>query len=151
MINNIGIEEVNLDGFQIVRSEMFFHFPRKGEATCTVWPTRISFSKLALTLLNSCEYVRIEINPNTKCLLVVPVTSKDKDSIRWIKGQKEFTVRNMESKQFGDILYSAWGLNPQCNYRAAGRLISSKGKVMLLFDFSEAEMWKSKKAGNESE
>ena len=36
MVNSIGIEEVNLDGFQIVRSEMFLHFPRKGEATCTV-------------------------------------------------------------------------------------------------------------------
>lgn len=151
LVTAIGIEEVNLDGFQIVRSEMFLHFPRKGEATCTVWPTKISFSKLALTSLNSCEYVRIEINPNTKCLLVVPVTSKDKDSIRWIKGQKEFTVRNMESKQFGDILYSTWGLNPQCNYRAAGRLISSKGKVMLLFNFTDAEMWKGKKAGKDSE
>ena len=142
MIKSIGIEEVNLDGFQIVRSEMFLHSPRKGDATCTVWPTKISFSKLALTSLNSCEYVRIEINPSTKCLLVVPVTSKDKDSIRWIKGQREFSVRNMESKQFGDILYSAWGLNPECNYRATGRLISSKGKVMLLFDFTDAEMWK---------
>lgn len=151
MIKSIGIEEVNLDGFQIVRSEMFLHSPRKGDATCTVWPTKISFSKLALTSLNSCEYVRIEINPSTKCLLVVPVTSKDKDSIRWIKGQKEFTVRNMESKQFGDILYSTWGLNPQCNYRAAGRLISSKGKVMLLFNFTDAEMWKGKKAGKDSE
>ena len=151
MIKSISIEEVNLDGFQIVRSEMFLHSPRKGDATCTVWPTKISFSKLALTSLNSCEYVRIEINPSTKCLLVVPVTSKDKDSIRWIKGQREFSVRNMESKQFGDILYSAWGLNPECNYRATGRLISSKGKVMLLFDFTDAEMWKGRKVGKDSE
>ena len=116
-------------------------------STCTIWPTRISFSKQALITLNNCEFVRIEINPNNKCLLVIPVTSKDKDSIRWIKGQKSFTVRNMESKNFGDLLYSTWGLNPECNYRTTGKLVSSKGKVMLLFNFSDAEMWKTKKAG----
>ena len=145
MLNHI--EELTLDGFQVVRAEMFLHFPRKGESTCTIWPTRISFSKQALITLNSCEFVRIEINPNNKCLLVIPVTSKDKDSIRWIKGQKSFTVRNMESKNFGDLLYSTWGLNPECNYRTTGKLVSSKGKVMLLFNFSDAEMWKTKKVG----
>ena len=149
MLNSI--EEVSLEGFQVVRAEMFLHLPRKGDATCTVWPTKISFSRLALTALNNCEYVRIEINPTTKCMLVIPVTSKDKDSIRWIKGQKEFSVRNMESKTFGDLLYSSWELNPECNYRATGKLISSKGKVMLLFNFSEAEMWKTKKAGTARE
>jgi hypothetical protein len=149
MLNSI--EEVSLEGFQVVRAEMFLHLPRKGDATCTVWPTKISFSRMALTALNNCVYVRIEINPTSKCMLVIPVTSKDKDSIRWIKGQKEFSVRNMESKTFGDLLYSFWELNPECNYRATGKLISSKGKVMLLFNFSEAEMWKTKKAGTARE
>lgn len=145
MLNSI--EELSLDGFQIVRADMFLHLPRKGDATCTIWPTKLSFSKLALNALNSCEYVRIEINPTSKCMLVVPVTSKDKDSIRWIKGQKEYSVRNMESKTFGDLLYSSWGLNPECNYRATGKLVSSNGKVMLLFDFANAEMWKTKRQG----
>lgn len=146
-----SIEEITLEGFQIVRADMFTHLPRKGAATCTIWPTKISFGKNALFALNNCEYMRMEINPATKCMLVIPVSSKDKDSIRWVKGQKEFSIRNMESKQFGDLLYASWGLDPQSNYRAAGKLISSKGKVMLLFDFSEAEMWKSKKAGTDSE
>lgn len=108
---------------------------------------RLNEKVLILDAKYYCEFVRIEINPNNKCLLVIPVTSKDKDSIRWIKGQKSFTVRNMESKNFGDLLYSTWGLNPECNYRTTGKLVSSKGKVMLLFNFSDAEMWKTKKAG----
>ena len=49
MLNNI--EELTLDGFQVVRAEMFLHLPRKGESTCTIWPTRISFSKQALITL----------------------------------------------------------------------------------------------------
>ena len=90
-----SIEEITLEGFQIVRSDMFTHLPRKGAATCTLWPTKISFGKNALFALNNCEYMRMEINPATKCMLVIPVSSKDKDSIRWVKGQKEFSIRNM--------------------------------------------------------
>ncbi len=143
---NYSIEELNLNGFQIVKAEMFVHPPRKGEATCSVWPTKIFFSKLCLEMLNNCEFVRIEVNPNTKCLLVVPVSSNDRDGIRWIKGQKDLTIRNMESKAFGTQLYRTWNLDPELNYRAKGRLVSSNKKIMMLFDFSNAEVWKTKKA-----
>ncbi|MBQ3372822.1 MAG: hypothetical protein IJI45_04830 [Anaerolineaceae bacterium] len=51
----------------------------------------------------------------------------------------------MESKLFGDEIYRAWGLDPEYNYRAVGRLVSARNKIMLLFDFSNAENWKTKK------
>lgn len=145
------VEELSLDGFQIVKSEMFLHLPRKGDATCTIWPTKISFSRTSLQTLNNCEYVRLEVNPTTKCLLVAPAPSTDKDSIRWIKGQKEYFVRNMESRVFGEEIYRAWGLDPEYNYRATGRLVSARNKIMLLFDFSTAENWKTKKVDGQSE
>lgn len=138
------IEEINLEGFQVVKSNMFLHTPRKIDATCTVWPTRIAFNKLTLEKLNYCEYVKIQVNPKTKCLLVMPVSSADKDSIRWIKGNKEKLIRNMESKAFGEQLYQSWGLNPEYNYRSVGRLVSVNQKVMMLFDFRECEMWKNR-------
>ncbi len=141
------IEEVSLEGFQIVASDMFSHLPRKKDATCTIWPTKLSFSKLALSALNNCEYVRIEVNPRTKCLIVLPVTSSDPDSIRWIMGTKEFSIRNMESKRFGDQVYQSWGLDMDYNYRAVGRLVTANKKVMMLFDFNGAERWKTKKEG----
>ena len=137
-----ALEEINLDGFQIVKSEMFAHLPRKTDPTCSIWSTKLSFSKLCIELLNNCEFIRIEVNPNTRCLLVIPTPSTDKDSIRWIKGIKDKNVRNMESKQFGDEIYKAWGLDPEYNYRAIGRLVSARNKIMLLFDFNNAEMWK---------
>ena len=149
MIN--AIEELSMDGFQIVRADMFVHLPRKGDPTCSIWPTKISFSKLVLQQLNNCEYVRIEVNPQTKCLLVIPVSSSDKNSIRWVKGQKDLYVRNMESKAFGDEIYRTWRLDHGYNYRSIGRLVSAKGKVMMLFDFNDAEIWKTKKDGDECE
>ena len=56
------IPEISLDGYQVVKGEMFIHFPRKSEAACTLWPTSISFNKMALQTLNNCERIRIEIN-----------------------------------------------------------------------------------------
>ena len=145
------VEELSLDGFQIVKSEMFLHLPRKADPTCTIRPTKISFSRMSLQALNNCEYVRLEVNPKTKCLLVAPTPSTDKDSIRWIKGQKEHSVRNMESRLFGEEIYRAWKLDPEYNYRAVGKLVSARNKIMLLFDFSTAENWKTKKADDKGE
>lgn len=141
------IEEVSLEGFQIVASDMFVHLPRKSDATCTIWPTKLSFSKLVLSSLNNCEYVRIEVNPRTKCLIVLPVSSGDKNSIRWVKGTKELSVRNMESRRFGEQVYKSWGLDMDYNYRAVGRLVTANQKVMMLFDFNDAELWKAHKSG----
>ena len=147
MLQISPIEEVSLDGFQIVSSDMFIRRPRNSDPTCSIWPTQLSFSKLAISSLNNCEYVRIEVNPKTKCLVVIPVTSSDKNSIRWVKGKKEIFARNMESKRFGGLIYNTWGLDPNYNYRAVGRLVTVNKKVMMLFDFNNAELWQSKKGG----
>jgi len=146
MNNYVPLEEVSLEGFQIVKSEMFLHFTQKKDPTCTIWPHRINFNKQSLMKLNNCEYVRIEVNPITKCLLVIPVPSTDKNSIRWVKGKKEICTRLLESRAFGSEIYKTWGFDEDYNYRSAGKLVSSQNKVMLLFDFKEAEVWKSRRA-----
>lgn len=140
------IEEMTLEGFQIVSASMFHHPPRKCEATCTIWPTRISFNKLTLEKLHYCDYIKIQVNPTTKCLLLSPVTSSDKDSIRWVKGEKEKFLRNLESKAFGEQLYQKWGLDADYNYRTIGRLVTVNQKVMILFDFNHPEVWKTTKS-----
>ena len=140
------IEEMTLEGFQIVSASMFHHPPRKCEATCTIWPTRISFNKLTLEKLHYCDYIKIQVNPTTKCLLLSPVTSSDKDSIRWMKGEKEKFLRNLESKAFGEQLYQKWGLDADYNYRTVGRLVTVNQKVMILFDFNHPEVWKTTKS-----
>lgn len=139
-----GIPEISMDGFQVVSGEMFTHIPRKSEPTCTLWSTSLGFSKMAVTALNGCERVRIEINPQKRCILVVPVTTKDKDGIRWIKSIKEPVARKIECKQFTAQLFSLWEWKEDYVYRSVGRVVSADQKVMMLFDFSEPESWKSK-------
>jgi len=82
------------------------------------------------------------VNPVRKGLLVVPVTVKDRDCVRWIKSIKNPTIRKMECCQFARQLYETWGFNPELNYRAIGKLVAADNKVMLLFDFSDPESWK---------
>ena len=125
------LEELDLAGFKVVSSEMFAPKVRKTTPGCTLWPTKTSFNKTALQALNNCEFVLMQVNPETKCLLIMPVNSKDKDSIRWVKGQKEIHSRTMESRAFCEELYKTWDLDPASNYRAVGRLVSVRNKVAI--------------------
>ena len=147
MLHDTSIKEISLEGFKVVSGDMFAHLPRKSEATCTLWPTAMSFSKQALIFLGNCEHIRIEVNAAKKGLLVVPVTTKDRDCVRWIKSIKNPTVRKMECCNCTRQLYETWGLNGELNYRAVGKLVTADNKVMLLFDFSNPESWKRVEAG----
>ncbi len=141
------IEEISVEGFKVVSGDLFVHLPRKSGPTCTIWSNSINFSKTALVALNNCERIRIEVNPEKRCILIVPVTSKDKDGIRWVKNVKEPMTRKMECKQFTMQLFDTWGWRYDYVYRASGKLVSADKKVMLLFDFSEPENWKCKEKG----
>ena len=77
-------------------------------------------------------------------MLVVPVTEKDKDNVRWTKNSKDPAVRMIECVAFTSQLYESWHWENELAYRATGRIVSSDKKVMLLFDFSDAESWKYK-------
>lgn len=145
---NNSIPEISLDGFKVVSGDMFAHLPKKGEPTCTLWNTSISFSMMALQSLNGCERVRIEVNPKTKGLLVVPVTIQDKDGIRWVQGENKITPKKIYCRNFSSQLYQTWRFNSQRVYRAKGNLVSFDKKVMLLFDFSKPESWQYREGKN---
>lgn len=138
------IQEISRDGFKVVSGEMFRRAFRMSAPSSTIWPNKISFSKAALTALNNCERVRFEINEDKHCLLVVPVTEKDKDNVKWTKSSKVPTVRMMECTAFTSQLYESWNWKKDYTYRTSGRIVSVDKKVMLLFDFNNAETWQYK-------
>lgn len=139
------VQEISMDGFQVVSGSMFSNMPRSMRPTCTLWPGSINFSKYSIYLLNNCERVRIEVNTAKRCILIVPVTASDRDGVRWMKsaGQK-VDARKMDCSQFTQPLYEAWGWDREYVYRAVGQLVTSDRKVMLLFDFNYPEKWKGK-------
>ena len=115
-----------------------------GRPTATLWPNSISFSRAALQALNMCERIRVEVNPTKRCILIVPVTEKDKDNVRWLKSRNEPAARKIECTDFTSQLYDSWGWKKDLAYRVTGRIVTAEKKVMLLFDFSLPESWKHK-------
>lgn len=138
------IQEISKEGFQVVSGQMFQRVLRLGQPTATIWPNSVSFSKAALQALNVCERIRIEVNAAKRCILIVPVTEKDPDNVRWLKSGKELTARKIECTAFTSQLYNSWGWKKDLAYRVTGRIVTAEKKVMLLFDFSAPENWKYK-------
>lgn len=136
------IQEISKEGFQVVSAEMF-RSPQRSDKPCmTLWNNSISFNKAALVALNNCERVRIEVNAEKGMILLVPVTIKDKDGIRWMKTGKAPQARRMDCVAFTTQLYKRWGWDKDYVYRTSGRIVTSEKKVMLLFDFDDKESWK---------
>ena len=77
------VEPISIEGFQVVSGELFSRVSSCASPSCTIWSSGITFNRLALTALNCCERIRLEVHPQKKSLLAVPVTVKDKDSIIW--------------------------------------------------------------------
>ena len=147
MAVNDEIQEISKEGFQVVSGEMFRRVLRLGQPTATIWPSSITFSKASLQALNMCERIRIEVNSAKHCILIIPVTEKDKDNVRWLKTGKDPSARKIECSAFTSQLYDSWGWKKDLAYRVVGRVVTAEKKVMLLFDFSVPESWKFKDKG----
>ena len=142
--------EINIDGFQVVKGDMFQVSYRRQAITLSIWNDEISFSKAAIDALHGCERVRIEINPSTRNILIIPVTEQDKDNVRWAKTSSDgIKPRKINCTRFSKLLYKTWGWNLEMAYKAEGKVVTYNQKVLLLFDFSKAEYWKCKKAAND--
>ena len=137
-----AVNEISMDGFQIVSSDFFSFATRSNSPTLTVWDGSIGFSKQDILLLNSCENIMIQINAKEKKALVVPTKSSDKDAIKWVKRLDPVEARKIKCPKLTDKLYEMWDWDKDCVYRTNGRLVTAGSKVMLLFDFAHPEQWK---------
>lgn len=71
-----NLNEISMEGFQVVSSDFFCTVSRVSAPTITVWDGSIGFSKQDLILLNSCENVIMQVNAPEKKILVIPTTSR---------------------------------------------------------------------------
>ena len=136
------VNEISIDGFQVVSGDFFTKTTRIAAPTFTIWDGCIGFSKQDLIMLNSCENIIIQINTADRKILITPTTSKDKDAITWLKRTNPLEAKKISCAKLTDKLYEAWGWDKHFVYRAIGKLVSSGTKVMLYFDFSSPETWK---------
>lgn len=142
MQEDFVIGDISMDGFQVVRG---LYFSRMLEPSLTLWSTSVSFNVPAYNALNNCESVQLLVNLEKRTILIKPVPSKEPDAINWIRDPSSPKTTKMECSLFTRQLFSKWGWDDTCRYRANGKLVKYDRKLMLLFDFNRPELWKGMK------
>ena len=59
-MNDYFLNEIDLDGFQVVKSQ---YFQKQAEPVLTLWATSMAFGQGAYQALNSCESIQLMIIP----------------------------------------------------------------------------------------
>ena len=142
-----ALEEVGLQGFQLVKSQ---YFARQVDPVMTLWETAVSFGTAAYAALDKCEFVNVYVDYDKRKILIKPTTSKDPDAIKWIKNMDKPASVRLECTLFARHVFEAWKYDKSFRYRTYGKLVQSDKKVMLLFDFTSPEVWKGQKMVREN-
>ena len=134
--------EISLDGYQVVNKELFQNNYGRHQITMTMWPNAICFSKSAIVAMNSCQHIRLHISKTDKTVLIGAATEKDPNSIKWVTGLKEVNPRKLDCPKLAAPLYQKWNLDKVKVYKTIGEIVVVDKKVMLLFNYDDAESWK---------
>lgn len=137
--------EVSLEGYQIVPGMMF---NRATDPSMTIWYGSVAFNSVCFSTLNDCAAIQIMVNTKEKKIIIIPCPSKDKDAILWHKPSQKQKSKKIDCGKFMQPIFKMWELDKELHYRTTGRVVSSGGKVMLLFDFNNPEAWKGLKMVN---
>jgi hypothetical protein len=146
--DEFNINEISLNGFQVVRG---LYFSRQLEPSFTIWYSSVAFNMAAFSALHNCESISILINSDTRCVIIKPITSKDRDAINWLKPPDYQKHQKLECARFTHQLFDLWQWDKELHYRTNGRLVTSDKKLMLIFDFSRPEVWRGLKMVNDFE
>lgn len=136
---NTSWYEIDLAGFQTVQP---YFFSKSQYPTLSISKNNFQFTSSAVESLQRCESIKMMINFKAQQILVQPIHSQSKDSIVWLNPEaKTSKPPRLECGFFTKQIYSSWDWNPNYRYKTTGRLAHCDRQVMLLFDFSECEVW----------
>lgn len=132
------LNEIDLDGYQVVRSQ---YFQKQAEPILTLCSNAIAFGQGAYQAFNNCEAVHILLSDKTKSILVRPASTSSTDAVVWRRSKAEPKYCKLDCPQLARKIYDQWGLDKNLRYKAFGRLVQAEQKILLLFDFNEAEIY----------
>ena len=142
------IGDISLEGYKVVRGQ---YFSRLIEPNMSIWHRSVQFNEPAYNALGNCESIQILVHPTERKIVIKPILSKDPEAINWIRDMSRPKSTKLECSMFTKSLYEAWGWDEKLRYRTIGKLVKFDRKLMLLFDFSNPEVWEGMKLvkGNE--
>jgi hypothetical protein len=138
MQDDFVMADVNMEGFQLIRGQ---YFSRQADPVMTLWKSAVGFNAPSYTALNNCEAVQFFVHPTERKIIIKPSPSKEPDSVNWTKDVLQAKTNRLECTMFTRRLFRQWNLDENLRYRTNGKLVRSNRSVMLLFDFTEPEVW----------
>ncbi len=132
-MNDALINEIDLDGYQIVRSQ---YFQKQSEPVITLFQTALAFGQGTFQALNNCEAIQVLLNHRGRSIVIRPVSSNTPDAVMW-KKRAEPKYTKIECPQLTRNIYERWGLDKKCHYRAFGKTVQADKKILILFDFTD--------------
>lgn len=131
--------DFSLIGFQVVRSEFFYHMH---EPSVSFSDCKITFNMACLRKLPTVEYVQFLINPETKSLAARPCHEDDKDAFLWcINKDGKRKPRSITGRLFFAKLVSLMNWNPHYRYKLLGKVIRQGDEFLILFDLKATEIY----------
>jgi hypothetical protein len=137
MLNNESlIQNINLEGFQVVQGQLFKNERR---SIMTIFQNEVAFTREAHRDLNNCTAIQILVNVDSKAIIVRPSASTDENAIVWERQLKDTYVPRFSCPCLTKQLYAVWNWNVKYRYKTEGRIVRCEKKVMILYEFSDAK------------
>lgn len=133
-------EDFSYNGYQVVRREFFSHI---FDPSITFNRERVYVNSATLKKLPDVEYVQILINPESHKLVVRPCEEYEKDSFAWSRVTKQGKVvsKQVTCRIFFAKLFELMNWNPDYRYKLLGKLVSSNGESLFVFDMDSTEVY----------
>ncbi len=142
------LENINLDGFKMVKSEMF---KAERAPSMTIFKNEISFSREAHQCLQFCESIQLLINAEEMLVMVRSAPSTDENAIKWSNKLKESYIPRFTCPKLTQPLFSMWKWDMDYRYKVEGRLVKCEKKPVLIFDFRQARAYSGKEVQKQDE
>lgn len=132
-------EEVDLNGFQVVRREFFAH---TREPSIVFSDGKISVNTACVRKLPDAEYIQILINRETQQLAIRPCEELDLFAVQWgtTKNGKRFP-RAVTGRIFFMKICDMMEWDPNHRYKILGRLSRANGDHLFVFDLKSFETY----------
>ena len=134
----IEVEDIDYDGFQVVRGEFFAHIH---EPSFTFNKNKVYVNTACVKKLPEIEYVQILVNSDQRKLAVRPCNEDVKDSIRWCSNTSKRSPKQITCRVFVAKVIDLMGWDPDCRIKLLGKLIRSNRDYLFLFDLNTPEIY----------
>lgn len=139
------VENVNYDGFEVVRREFFSH---TFEVSVSFRIDSIMFNTATLKKMPNVRYVQFIVNPEKKKIVIKSCDVDDKDAIRWCQYNERLdkrTPKKILCRMFAAKVFDMMDWNIENRYKIQGNILRSQSEILIVFDLNDTEVYTPKR------